>query len=301
MKSLEGSFLTLQNFSVNDGDGIRTTVFFAGCPLRCEWCANPEGLTSSPKIAYYEELCIQCGACVPVCTEGIGIDLNIDEARLQCNACGECVKHCETGARKPMVYSYTVAEILEKIERQSIFYRYSGGGVTFSGGEATLQVSVLKALVDALYDLGISLSIETSGYFQFETVAEILSKMDLIFIDIKHMDSQIHLAYTGVDNQKILENITKLNTLKIPIVVRIPLIVGVNADIENISQTAKFVKKTIDQPKIELLPYHAFGNEKYKALGMETPSEDFSAPDDKQMKVLENVIRAEGVHIVSYK
>ncbi|MBF4694007.1 glycyl-radical enzyme activating protein [Fusibacter ferrireducens] len=301
MKLLKGDFLELQNFSVNDGDGIRTTVFFAGCPLMCEWCANPEGFTSAPKIAYYEDLCVKCGACVPVCPQNIGIDLNSMEARGACNACGECVKACETGARRPLVHSYTVEEVLKIIERQAIFYRYSKGGVTFSGGEATRQVSVLKALVDVLYDQGISLSIETSGYFQFEKVAPILQKMDLIFVDIKHMDAQIHFDYTGVSNQMILDNIVKMNTLKIPVVIRIPVINGVNADVENIRQTAIFVKKTLDLPQIELLPYHAFGNEKYRALGMKTPSEHFSSPDADQITALEEVIRAEGVHIVSYK
>jgi pyruvate formate lyase activating enzyme len=249
MNNLYGSFMAPQNFSVNDGDGIRTIIFFAGCPLRCKWCANPEGLY---------------------------IDNNL-------------------------VYKYSVEQILKIIERQEIFYRYSGGGVTFSGGEATLQKDMLREMVNKLYDRGINLAIETSGYFEFEEVKDIFKKLDMIFIDLKHMDDMKHKAFTGVSNEKILYNIKKLNEINDNVVVRIPLIEGVNADEENILKTAKYVKANIKNPKIELLPYHNFGDEKYDVLGIEKPSREFKIPSVKLVKELNQLIQTSGVEVISYK
>lgn len=248
MNNLCGKFMEPQNFSVNDGDGIRTIIFFAGCPLRCKWCANPEGLYTNNNL----------------------------------------------------VYEYTVEQLLKIIERQEIFYRFSGGGVTFSGGEATLQQDMLRELVNKLYDKAINLAIETSGYFVYEEVRDILKKMDLIFIDIKHMNSYKHEVFTGVSNKKILNNFKKINEVNDNVVVRVPLIMGVNADKGNIVETAKFVKANIKNPKMELLPYHNFGDEKYEALGIEKPSRDFKRPPVEIVNELKELIQAEGVEVVSY-
>lgn len=253
MKSINeirtGYFMEPQNFSVNDGDGIRTLIFFAGCPLRCKWCANPEGQSTD---------------------------------------------NC-------LVKEYSVEELLRIIERQEIFYRYSKGGVTFSGGEATSNPVVLRELVNKLYDRNVNLAIETSGYFEFEDVKDILEKLDLIFIDLKHMDDVKHKTFTGVSNERILSNIKKLNGLNADVVVRIPVIEGVNADYDNIVDTAKFVKENINNPKIELLPYHSFGDEKYEALGIEKPSRDFKAPTKEKMEKLKILIEEQGIVVVSYK
>lgn len=244
-----GYFMEPQNFSVNDGDGIRTIIFFAGCPLHCKWCANPEGL---------------CG-------------------------------------KNKFVNRYSVDDLLKILNRQEIFYRYSGGGVTFSGGEATMQQDILRELVNRLFDKAYNLAIETSGYFKFDEVKDILEKLDLIFIDIKHMDDSKHIQFTGVSNEKILNNIKKLGELNKDIVIRIPLIVGVNATHENIIETVKFVKAYINNPKIELLPYHNFGDEKYEALGIEKPSRDFTTPSIELLNELKDLIEKENVEIVSYK
>lgn len=252
-----GYFMEPQNFSVNDGDGIRTIIFFAGCPLRCKWCSNPEGF------------------------------INLNKSN--------CDKEND------LIYNYNVEEILEIVEKQMIFYRKSGGGVTFSGGEATLQSDVLRELVFKLYDKAINLAIETSGYFEFDQVKDILEKMDLIFIDIKHMDDKNHKSLTGVSNKKILENIKLIRKLDVPIVIRIPVIVGVNADKENIKATAKFVKENIKNPKIELLPYHSLGDYKYESLRLDIPSRDYKTPSQEYLKELEKIVKAEGVKIVSYR
>lgn len=301
MNSISGYFMEPQNFSVNDGNGIRTIIFFAGCPLKCKWCSNPESCTNSNKIAYYEKTCIQCGRCAQVCPYGVGISLKDIGERKKCKSCGLCVEVCPNNSRKNLIYSYDCEEILKIIEKQRIFYRYSGGGVTFSGGEATLQAGVLRELVNKLYDKAIDLAIETCGYFEFEQVKDIFEKLNLIFIDIKHMDDNKHMFYTGVSNKKILSNISRLNELKVPVVVRIPVVDGVNSDIENIRETARFIKDNIDVPKLELLPYHSFGDSKYEALGLEKPSKQFKSPSQEALRKLYKIVEDEGVEVISFR
>ncbi|MFT5871515.1 MAG: pyruvate formate lyase activating enzyme [Clostridium sp.] len=252
MNDVSGYFMEPQNFSVNDGNGIRTVIFFAGCPLRCQWCSNPESYT-------------------------------------------------ELNEKNNFINNYNSEQILKIIEKQKIFYRFSGGGVTFSGGEATVQTNILRELVYKLYDQAIDLAIETSGYFNFDDVKDILEKLNLIFVDIKHMDDNKHRFYTGISNEHILKNISRLNKLKVPVVVRIPVIGGVNSDIDNIRKTARFVKNNIDVPKLELLPYHSFGDSKYEALGLEKPSGLFGTPSPDYLRELNKIVRNEGVEVVSYK
>lgn len=257
MTGISGYFMEPQNFSVNDGNGIRTIIFFAGCPLRCQWCCNPESWFSPE--AYPE------------------------------------------GGRNGYVRKYSSEQLLELIERQRIFFRFSGGGVTFSGGEATLQAEVLRDLTYRLYDKGIDLALETAGCFEFNAVKDILEKQSLVFIDIKHMDSGRHREYTGVGNEKILENASRLSELGVPVVVRIPVIEGVNSDAENIRRTAQFVKDNVPEPQIELLPYHSFGDSKYEALGLPKPLREFEAPSSERLGELYGIIEAEGVELISYK
>lgn len=257
MSIISGYFMKPQNFSINDGDGIRTIIFFGGCPLRCKWCSNPE-------------------------------------SHINLNNSGNCEEN-------KLIYHYNIEEILSVIEKQRIFYRFSAGGVTFSGGEATMQQDILRELVNILYEKGIDLAIETSGYFEFDEVKDILYKLNLIFIDIKHMNDEKHKYFTGVSNTKILENIKFLNQLNVPVVIRIPVIVGINSDMKNIIETAKFVKENMKEPKIELLPYHSFGDEKYEALGKGKPSRNYQTPSNEYLKELKKAIENEGVEVVSYK
>jgi len=293
--------MELQNFSVNDGNGIRTIVFFAGCPLSCKWCSNPESITNLDRVAYYEKTCIKCGKCVQVCSFGAGINLNDALERKKCKSCGRCIDVCPTNSRKKLIHKYTSEQIVKMIEKQKIFYRYSGGGVTFSGGEATLQTDMLRELVYEFYDQALDLAIETSGCFNFDEVKDILEKLNLIFVDIKHMDDSKHRFYTGIGNEKILKNVSRLNELKVPVVVRIPVIDGVNSDIENIRKTAEFVKANLAVPKLELLPFHSFGDSKYEALGLEKPSSEFKTPSQEHLRELYKIVENEGVELVSYK
>ena len=250
-EEISGLMKPPQNFSVNDGAGIRTTLFLAGCPLRCQWCANPE---------------------------------------------------CIALDKKQGIASYSVEQVLSIIDKQKIFYRHSGGGVTFSGGEATLQRQFLDKLSLQLYDDGVDLALETSGYFNFEKVEAILKRMDLIFIDIKLMDNQQHKLFTGRGNRLILDNIKKIAQLgkNTEIVIRIPVIEGVNAYPENIRETALFVKQYLKKPKIELLPYHTLGHYKYEQLGLAQPSASFAIPLQSKMLSFEKMIQALAVEVVHY-
>lgn len=297
----KGNFVNLQSFSVNDGEGIRTTIFFAGCPLRCRWCANPETTYSARRIAWYKERCISCGRCVEACPEQIGIDLNEPGARDRCTECGQCIPVCPTGARELFVKSLTVEEVLQEVEKHSIFYQFSQGGITFSGGEPTFQRELLNELSAELYDRGYSLAIETSACFEDEAVFPILKRMDLIFADLKQMNEEKHRYFTGQSNQVILQNIARMGEMNLPVVLRIPLILGVNGDDENIIAATRFAVKHFKHPKIELLPYHQYGEKKYEVLGIPLPSAEYKRPSAEKLCQLEKLIQAEGVEVVSYK
>lgn len=192
-------------------------------------------------------------------------------------------------------------EIIEQVKKQMIFYRNSGGGVTFSGGEATVQAEFLRELAGAFYDMGISIALETCGYFNYEEVEDIFKKMDLIFYDLKHMDEERHRHFTGVSNEKILSNASKVAGLHIPMVIRIPAIHGVNTDDKNIMETLKFIRHELNGAKLEFLPYHTLGEGKYKELGMKLPPKEFARPKDEEIEHWAQIARDMGIQVVSYK
>ncbi|HHQ8638883.1 TPA: glycyl-radical enzyme activating protein [Clostridioides difficile] len=267
--SKKGRVVKVQHFSVNDGDGIRTTIFLEGCKLKCKWCSNPDSWSNIVKLGVMKDKCVSCNRCIDVCPQNISSLFDRAQINNKCDLCGECIKVCLKDAICIMTEEMSVEEIVEEVEKDFIFFFESNGGITFSGGEPTLQIDFLRELVDIFYDKGINIAIETCGYFDWNKVNDVFEKIDHIFVDIKSMDDNIHKEYTGVSNKIILDNICRLSKLNKSMVIRVPIIYGVNDSEENIRNTALFVKQNVPGGKMELLPYHKFGIDKYKALGLE--------------------------------
>ena len=296
---MEGYVMQLQPFSVNDGDGIRTTVFMAGCPLRCQWCSNPEGQYARETVGWYSRRCIGCGRCARVCPRGIGIDLSADRSR--CISCGRCVDACPAQARVRMVSCRDADDILSEITRHRLFYSMSGGGITFSGGEACMQPDLLNYLTEKIYDMGYDMAIETSGCYDHERVRPSLERMDQVFMDLKLIDDEKHIRYTGVSNKIIIDNMRRLDRLQADIIIRIPVICGVNDDDDNICRSAELVASILPGARMELLSYHSLGTVKYEALGLAYDHPEFSAPSADRMDELKGIIRSYGIGIADFR
>jgi len=260
----------IKRHSLEDGPGIRSVVFFKGCPLRCVFCHNPEAQEPSPEIAYYQKECVHCAQCVDACPRD-GIDLERSEGiidRARCDSCGECVDACPGSALRKVGSHYSIDELLEILARDRAFYAHSGGGVTLSGGECTLYPEYLEQLLQGLRAQGIHLAIETSGAFNFEVFAEkILPYVDLIYFDLKFADRQEHLSYTGKTNSVIIENFKRLTGISgVQVVPRIPLVPRLTATEENLEALADLLREEHVE-KVELLGFNPMGREKQKAIG----------------------------------
>ena len=292
----------LQRLSVNDGEGIRTTVFFKGCALRCQWCANPESWAFDAQLMFFPHKCTGCGNCVTVCKQEANVRNNdgaINFISSNCINCGECLACCPADARQVMGEELTIDEVMTQLKKDYIFYLESGGGVTFSGGEPFLHPEYLRLLNARCHQLGINTAVESCAYFDFAACQDIIANIDQLFFDLKIMDSARHKQYTGVTNERILANIEAASKINDNIFVRVPVITGVNDSDENMSALAKFLLAKTSITRVELLPYHKLGLEKMTALGM--PAVVFETPSEAKMEELNSLLVREGMTIVSFK
>lgn len=265
---MQGYVTDIQRFSLNDGDGIRTTVFLKGCNMHCEWCHNPETIAFENNILLYENKCIGCGKCFSVCPSGAH---KAEEGkhiidREKCTRCGKCVSTCYAEAIRFSAKKMSTEDVLSQIVQDIPYYETSGGGVTLSGGEALCQTEFAESIIDECRKRKISTAVETNLCHSFDKIKGVLEKVELIMFDIKLMDSELHKKYTGVGNELVLENAKKADELGIPMIVRTPLIPGVTDSEENLIKTAKFVSGLKHAKYYELLNFNPLGGSKYKAL-----------------------------------
>lgn len=279
----------IKHFAVHDGDGIRTTVFFKGCPLKCVWCHNPEGIDFKPQMAYYKNKCIGCGECISACPSGahkITQEGHIFERDL-CVACGKCETLCLGEAMKHYGKEMTVDELLPQLLEDKEFYETSGGGVTLSGGECLIQADFCAALLKELKEAGINTAVDTCGYVPKESIDKVLPYTDTFLYDIKAIDEDVHINCTGKSNHLILENIKYIDSLHKSIEVRIPFVPNYNDN--QMNQIAAFLKNLKNVTKIRVLPYHNYAGSKYEALDMENTLPD-QLPDEEEIKKAENMV-----------
>ena len=297
---MKGKIYDIQKFAIHDGPGIRTLVFMKGCPLKCLWCSTPQTQNSSPDLLYIEVHCNFCHSCVEACPkEAIKISgegkIKID--RNLCNTCGECVESCQNEALKIVGDERTVEELYSEIMKDSPFFRRSNGGVTVGGGEPTMQPEFVSTLLNKFKKTFIHTALETCGYAKWEHLEKILEHIDLLYFDIKHMDPLEHKKITGIPNEIILENVKKAAKMK-PIIIRIPLIPGLNDSEENLLNTARFAAGLGENLlRIELLPYHKFGTGTYSQLGREYKLKNLEPPSEEYMNKLKKIIESCGVKV----
>ena len=290
MSELHGLVFDIRKFSLHDGPGIRTTVFFKGCPLNCWWCHNPESQSPAPELMLWKSRCIRCGTCVTTCAlEAAG--LNTEEKtgmhtvveRDVCTVCGSCVAVCAAEARELVGKRMTVSEVMSSIERDVVFFEESGGGVTFSGGEPLAQFSFLIGLLKACKALEIHTALDTSGYAPWKSIDTIRGDVDLFLYDLKIMDDTRHRTFTGVPNGLILHNLRALSERGHHIALRVPIIPGVTDDDQNLNEIGKFAASLPHLDRLDILPYHPSAVGKYERLGKPYHLAETRTPDDERM------------------
>jgi pyruvate formate lyase activating enzyme len=291
---MKGLVFNIQRFSVNDGPGIRTTVFFKGCPLHCRWCHNPESIAQVQELVLRSDRCVRCGDCFSHCRNGAIQRANggYTTIRDACVECGECIEVCSAEAREIAGKEMDVAEVMKEIEKDVIFYEQSGGGASFSGGEPLLQHEFLFSLLEACNGKGIHTVVDTTGFTSPEILQKLSRFVDLFLYDLKTMDDSKHVEYIGVTNSLILGNLKRLAEWGKEVVVRMPIIPGVNDDTAGLRQAGEFIQSLGNVREIHLLPYHTTGLEKYKRLGMENDMPPTIPPSADDLSLIVKQLRS---------
>jgi pyruvate formate lyase activating enzyme len=275
---MTATIFDIQRSSFVDGPGIRTTVFFKGCNLRCAWCHNPESQSAAPQLLVYGDKCRGCGKCLEKCPHDL----------TSCELCGKCELYCPAEARRVCGKPYATDELLEEILADKMFFDTSGGGATFSGGECMLYPDFLAELLQKCKENDIHTAVDTAGHVPFSHFERVLPFTDMFLYDVKSMDTDTHKAYTGVDNGLILNNLAALLERGSRVWIRVPVIVGVNDNEDEMRALTAFLEAHGMPEKIELLPYHAMGESKARAIGRE--QRRFESPDKEKLGALASLL-----------
>lgn len=294
---MNGTTFNILRYTVDDGPGVRSTVFMKGCPLRCPWCANPESQSFHPEVSFRAVSCIGCGRCKENCPEG-AIEIVDGLAvidREKCAHCMTCVDMCLNTAMKRMGDEQSVEDVLKVVARDKDYYEESGGGVTVSGGEPMMHPEFVKELFERLHGEGIHTCLDTTGHCDTNVLLDVLESTDLVLFDLKHMDSAKHEEVVGVPTDLIHKNLRTIVDSGTDVIIRIPYIPGFNDDDENMKATAEFVKEVSPNSHVDILPYHELGANKYESIGMEYSMASTEKPTPEQLSHSKEIFTELGI------
>ena len=296
--SEEGVVFDIQRFSLHDGQGIRTLVFLKGCDLRCPWCSNPESQHFKPELFFHPERCIGCKNCIDVCPNGAITceDGQLSFERGLCGNCGTCSHVCYAEARLIRGHQMSAESVIEEVWKDEAFYRKSGGGVTMGGGEPLAQADFAAAVLKKCKEKGLHTAVETAGHVPLPQMEKVLPYTDLFLYDVKHMDPQKHRENTGMDNKLILANLRMLIQAKKRVLVCVPLIPGFNDTPAEVGAIARFAA-SLGIQQINLLPYHRFGEGKYRLLGRPYQFQGRKNLSQKEIRALEKAAAGAGLKV----
>lgn len=298
--TVQGTVFNIMRYSTKDGPGLRTTVFLKGCPLNCLWCHNPESIRKSPELVFHQSFCITCGGCVEACPHD-AIEMGASGPlypREACDRCQRCAEQCPADAREFIGKTMSVSAVMHEILKDRIFYDDSGGGVTVSGGEPLAQPEFLRCLAAACSAEEINVTVDTTLHAPWADIEAILPHTDLFLVDLKYFSGSEHKDLTGVSNNRIIENIRRIDRNGAKIIVRMPLVKDVTTDSADIRNRILFLSSLQNLAGIELLPYHAMSSGKLTSMNRENEIQHFAAPGPTEISTIEKLIEAHNITVI---